>query len=59
MNKEEAEIEIVLCVRQVDAIRESDLSDVDKADRMSVVDKQIKKLKEITGPRHIIGVSRR
>lgn len=59
MNKEEAETEIVLCVRQIDAIRESNLSEAVKADRMSVVEKQIKKLKEITGPRHIIGVSRR
>lgn len=59
MNKEEAETEIVLCVRQIDALRESNLLEVDKTDRIHEVSSKIKKLKEITGPRHIVGISRR
>ena len=58
MNKIEAEAEICLLVKDVDAIRASNRTDEEKVEAIASVDATIKELKKITGPRHHVGVFR-
>ena len=55
MNKAEAEDAIVVLVKQIDAIRVGARSDNDKHAAIVLIDKEIRELKKITGPRNITG----
>jgi len=55
--KAEAEAQIVRIVKMVDAVRESQLSDRQKAAEINRLNGLIANLKAITGPRIIAGIA--
>ncbi len=59
MNREQAEAQITRLVTQVDAIRESKVLSEDERSRLlDNIGTELIKMKEITGPRFIIGTSK-
>ena len=55
ISKYEAEAHIVLLVQKIDKLRLREMPDCDRQRAIAQVDEEIKELKQITGPRHIVG----